>query len=68
MLKNLIDVLSSRSITYEELSKLLGIHRNTLNAKLNGDSQFTLDEIEKIMVIFKEYNFCFLFAREPITA
>ena len=64
MFINLPSLMKRKGISNEEISKLLGIHRNTLAAKLGGESTFNLHEIEIIMTIFKEYNFEYLFARE----
>jgi len=64
MFINLPTLMRSKSISNEELSKIMGIHRNTLAAKLDGESLFNLREIEIILTIFKEYNFAYIFARE----
>lgn len=40
MLKNRISML--------ELSKLIGVSRNTISDKLNGKTKFTIEEITKI--------------------
>lgn len=68
MFKNLSSLLNDRKISNDEFAKLLGIHRNTLTSKLQGDSQFTLDEIDTIMIVFKEYKFDYIFAREQKSA
>lgn len=49
---NLKGELAKKDITIEALSKLLGIHRNSVKNKLNGDTAFTIDEAFKIQ---KEY-------------
>ena len=49
---NLKGELAKNDITIEEVSKLLGIHRNSVANKINGDSSFTIDEAFKIQ---KEY-------------
>jgi len=48
----------------EDIAEALGIHRNTLSNKLDGLSDFTLPEINKLSVIFWKYNFGYLFATE----
>ncbi len=64
MFKNLTNLLRNRHMTNEDLAKILKIHRNTLLSKLNGDTQFTLNEIDIIMAIFNEYKFDYIFTRE----
>lgn len=64
MFKNLTNLLRNRHMTNEDLAKILKIHRNTLLSKLNGDTQFTLNEIDIIMTIFNEYKFDYIFARD----
>ena len=49
---NLKGELAKNDITIEEVSKMLGIHRNSVANKINGDSSFTIDEAFKIQ---KEY-------------
>ena len=34
--------------TQRSLAKAIGISKNTLNSKVNGNVQFNLDEVEKI--------------------
>ncbi len=52
MCANLKGELAKNDITIEEVSKMLGIHRNSVANKINGDSSFTIDEAFKIQ---KEY-------------
>ena len=40
--------MTERHVSQEKLSKVLGITVQSLNAKLNGRSQFTLEEVVKI--------------------
>ena len=40
--------MTERRVSQEKLSKILGITVQSLNAKLNGRSQFTLEEVVKI--------------------
>ena len=41
---NLKGELAKKDITIEEVSKLLGIHRNSVANKLNGESSFSIEE------------------------
>lgn len=45
---NLKGEMAKKDITIEEVSKLLGIHRNSVANKINGDSSFSIDEAFKI--------------------
>ena len=45
---NLILEIKRRGETQDDLSKLLGITRTTFNFKLQGKSEWTISEIEKI--------------------
>lgn len=45
---NLILEIKRRGETQDDLSKLLGISRTTFNFKLQGKSEWTISEIEKI--------------------
>lgn len=40
--------MTERHVSQEKLAKVLGITVQSLNAKLNGRSQFTLEEVVKI--------------------
>ena len=40
--------MTERHVSQEKLAKVLGITVQALNAKLNGRSQFTLEEVVKI--------------------
>lgn len=52
-------------ITIEEISKFLGIHRNSVANKLNGDSAFTIDEAFKIHDrYFPKLSLAYLFSTE----
>jgi DNA-binding Xre family transcriptional regulator len=45
---NLILEIKRRGETQDDLSKILGITRATFNLKLQGKSEWTISEIEKI--------------------
>lgn len=63
---NLKGEMAKRGITIEELSKELGIHRNSVSNKLNGDSSFTVEEAFKIQdKYFPDLELKYLFKAEP---
>ena len=63
--KNLKGEMARENITIEEISKLLGIHRNSVANKLNGDSAFTIDEAFKIQeTYFPKLSLSYLFSTE----
>lgn len=50
------------NITSESLSRLLGIHRNSVYNKLNGQSSFSIEEAIQIKnTFFPEYEYSYLF-------
>lgn len=52
-------------ITIEDLSNLLGIHRNSVANKLNGNSSFSIEESMKIQEsFFPNKDLKYLFRRE----
>lgn len=57
---NLILEIKRRGETQDNLSKLLGISRTTFNFKLQGKSEWTISEIEKICEHY-EMNYYELF-------
>jgi plasmid maintenance system antidote protein VapI len=62
---NLKGEMAKKDITIEEISKLLGIHRNSVANKLNGDSAFTIDEAFKIQgQYFPTLSLAYLFSTE----
>lgn len=40
--------IMSEGYTQRSLAKEIGINKNTLNSKVNGNVQFNIDEVEKI--------------------
>lgn len=46
-------LMRERKISYNELSKLIGINVTTFSDKINGYSVFTLIEVNKIVEILK---------------
>ena len=57
---NLILEIKRHGETQDDLSKLLGISRTTFNFKLQGKSEWTISEIEKICEHY-EMNYYELF-------
>ena len=68
---NLIGEMAKRHITNVDMSKLLGIHRNSVNNKLSGKSKFTVQEAFEIQrAFFDDLPIAFLFeteAEQPTT-
>lgn len=65
MYKNLKQLMAAKGISIEAVASLLGIHRNTVANKLDGESEFTFGQAELIQeVMFPEYNAKFLFKRD----
>ncbi len=61
----LIGEMAKRSITIEAVSKLLGLHRNTISNKLNGKTPFSIDEAIEIKdAFFSDWKMEELFRRE----
>lgn len=40
--------MAKKDVSIESISRLLGIHRNSVSNKLNGISSFSIEEAEKI--------------------
>ena len=66
MYENLKALLAAKGITIEQLAKLLGVHRDTVTNKLNGESEFSYGQAELIQeMLFPEYNIRYIFRRTP---
>lgn len=64
---NLKAEMAKKDITIEEISKLLGIHRNSVSNKINGDSSFSVEEAFKIQEkYFPKLALNYLFEKEDI--
>ena len=62
-MRNLEKALSDKGISDEVVCSILGIHRNTLRNKKNGESEFTISEAFKIKTnLLPEYDLEYLFA------
>ena len=67
MYENLSQMLASKGISVESLAKLLGIHRDTVANKLNGDSEFTYGQAELIhKTLFPEYSIRYVFRKKEV--
>lgn len=61
---NLRVELYKNQITLEEVASLLGIHRNTVSNKINGDSSFSIEEATTLRnAYFKGMPIEYLFAK-----
>lgn len=57
------EALVSKGISFEAVSAIIGVHRNSLNNKLNGVTSFTIDEAFKIKnQLLPEYDINYLFS------
>ena len=61
MFNNLKAEMARFEVSKKELAKKLSISEWTLNRKLNGLSQFTLEEMSKIKEIFNDSTITYLF-------
>lgn len=62
---NLRGEMAKKRITIESIADLLGVHRNSAANKLNGDSQFSIEQAMKIQEdFFPEFELNYLFATE----
>jgi len=65
MYSNLKSVMAAKGVTIDAMASLLGVHRNTISNKLDGESEFTFGQAEQIQnVMFPEYNSAYLFRRD----
>ena len=57
MYDNLKALMAIKGITIEAIARLLNVHRNTVSGKLDGESEFTFGQAERIQeTMFPEYN------------
>lgn len=62
---NLKAELARKDITFETISKLLNIHRNSVANKVKGKSSFSIEEsIEIQKELFPEMSIDYLFAQD----
>lgn len=64
MYDNLKAVMAAKGITIDAMAKVLSVHRNTIQNKLDGESEFTFGQAQIISeVMFPEYAMKYLFHR-----
>lgn len=62
---NLRGEMAKRKISIEDISNLLGIHRNSVANKLNGESSFSFEQSVKIQEsYFPDLELKYLFRKE----
>lgn len=64
MFNNLKTAIQDRSMTLKAFADFLGISEKTLQNKLNGVTEFSLGEAEKIELLFQKYKREYLFDRK----
>ena len=65
MYDNLKALLAQKGISIEALANLLGVHRNTIQNKLDGESEFTIGQAQQIIeTMFPEYTYKYVFHRK----
>ena len=64
MYTNLRKLMVEKGVTVEQLAKMLWVHRNTVQNKLDGESKFTFGQAAMIAdLVFPEYKPSYLFKR-----
>ena len=62
---NLIGEMAKRKVKNESIAQELGIRRNSVYNKLNGESSFSVDEAIRIRdTFFPEYDIEYLFGKD----
>lgn len=63
---NLKGEMAKRNVSIEDISKLLGIHRNSVSNKINGESAFNFEQSVAIQEkYFPDLELKYLFRKEP---
>ena len=69
MYDNLKAVMAQKGITIDSMAKVLNVHRNTVQNKLDGESEFTIGQAQIISeTMFPEYTMKYLFHRNLTAA
>lgn len=64
MYMNLKMAMAAKDVTIESIAKLLNVHRNTIQNKLDGESEFSFGQATVISeTLFPEYKPSYLFKR-----
>lgn len=62
--KTLRLLMASKCISIDAIARLLGVHRNTVTSKLDGESDFSFDQAMLIAsTLFPEYKPGYIFQR-----
>lgn len=62
---NLKAEMAKKGVSIENLSKVLGLHRNSVSNKINGATSFSIEEAEKIhKIFFPEKKLLYLFEKD----
>lgn len=64
MYSNLQTIIESKNIPMERIATLLGVSSKTVYNKMQGNTEFTLSEVQKIRCVLPEYDFDFLFEEQ----
>ena len=65
MYDNLKAEMGKKGISIDAMARLLGVHRNTIQNKLEGESEFTIGQAEIISeTMFPEFTIKYLFHRK----
>ena len=66
MYSNLKAELTRKGITVKSVAQIWGVHENTAHNKINGVSPITIEEAFKLKAeLFPDFEFTYLFAKEP---
>ena len=68
MFRNLSAELVRHGIKVKDLAEYIGVSPKTASNKLNGKSEFTLSEINKISSLFPTMEVAYLFATDGESA
>lgn len=60
---NLMKEIDESNLTLEDISNEVGIPKNDLIKKINGELEFNLHDVEVILKIFNNYSFDYLFKK-----
>lgn len=62
MNENLKSAMNAKNINIETIARILGVHRNTAANKVNGETEFTIQESFTLKrCVFPEYELEYLF-------
>ncbi|MDD3137575.1 MAG: helix-turn-helix transcriptional regulator [Lachnospiraceae bacterium] len=65
MYRNLIEVLNKKGITMKAYAELLGVTEKTIQNKIQGKTDFTLEEVKKTCnIVCSEYRMEYVFSTD----